>query len=233
MNLTYNAISHRGLVRDGNEDCILVGNQVLRDNTDNFSFGIPDAGIIFPALVCDGVGGHARGEEASLAACDDFRSFFETLSPDLDDNYLIMLIKQAATRCNSKIIELAAGCGMATTMTGLLIYGNHAFILNAGDSRTYRMRYENFKQMTAEHTIVRDGKRYITNCFGLDDMKLDVTPTAIVPGDIFVICSDGLFDMVPDNIIAENCVSAERLLALALEAGGRDNTSLITLQFTE
>lgn len=56
---------------------------------------------------------------------------------------------------------------MASTLTGMLIYGGKAFILNAGDSRTYRLRYGNIKLLTNEHTMTRDGRRVITNCLGM------------------------------------------------------------------
>lgn len=231
MKLTYHAISHRGLVRANNEDTILVGNQILRDNSDSFNFDIPEGGIVFPAIVCDGVGGNARGEEASMAACESFRSFFEELSPDTDQNELIMKLKGEMQRVNESILTEAAGCGMASTLTGLLVCGENAYVLNAGDSRVYRLRYDNLKLMTREHTMESGGRRVITNCLGMPSVTLDITPTAIVPGDIFVVCSDGLFDMVSDPEIADNANSAETLLSLALANGGYDNTSIITLRF--
>lgn len=232
MKLTYTAISHCGLIRSGNEDAILVGNQILRDDADSFCFDIPESGIVFPAIVCDGVGGNARGEEASMTACEQFRINFESLDYTISENDLILRLKQDAARCNEIIIDKASGCGMATTLTGLVVLGERALVLNAGDSHTYRLRYDNFKQLTRDHTADRDGRRVITNCLGLDNVTLDVTGTAIVPDDIFIVCSDGLFDMVPDELIAANASSAERLLELALEAGGRDNISIITLKFT-
>lgn len=231
MKLSYSAVSNRGLVRPGNEDTILVGNQILRDDADSFGFDIPEDGIIFPAIVCDGVGGHAAGEVASMTACESLRDFFENLQPGIDESTLIMLLKNEFARVNELILAESAGNGMASTLTGLLIYGQKAFVLNAGDSRVYRLRYDNLKQMTREHTMERDGRRVITNCFGLPNATLDITPTAIVDGDVFVVCSDGLFDMVADDDIAANAADTDTLLRMALENGGHDNTSIITLRF--
>ena len=231
MRLTYTAISNRGLVRPGNEDTILVGNQILRDDADSFSFDIPDDGIVFPAIVCDGVGGRARGEVASIKACESFRAFFESLPAGIDENRIIMMLKDEMARVNEAVLAEACGCGMASTLTGIFLYGPRAYVLNAGDSRVYRLRYDNLKLMTREHTTEREGRRLITNCIGLPDAALDITPTAIVPGDIFVVCSDGLFDMVPDEAIAASAASAETLLSRALDGGGLDNISIITLQF--
>lgn len=231
MRLEYTAISHRGLVRETNEDALLVGNQILRDDSDSFGFDIPADGIVFPAIVCDGVGGNHRGEEASMTACDEMRKVSESLDRNMSENDLILRLKQDVVHCNNIILDKAKGCGMATTLTGLIVLGERALVLNAGDSRTYRLRYDNLKQLTHDHAADRDGRRVITNCLGLDDVTLDVTATAIVPDDIFIVCSDGLFDMISDELIAANASSAERLLQLALDAGGHDNISIITLKF--
>lgn len=231
MKLKYNAICNRGLVRPGNEDTILVGNQILRDDADSFSFDIPKTGIVFPAIVCDGVGGNARGDEASMAACENFRAFFEKLLPGIEENRLILMLKSEMKHVNGLILSNAGGCGMASTLTGLLVCGPRAYLINAGDSRVYRLRYDNFKLMTRAHATVNNGHRMITNCLGMPDATLDITPTAIVPGDTFIICSDGLFDMVSDFDMAANAANAETLLSKALDAGGHDNISIITLQF--
>ncbi len=232
MKLTYNATSHCGLVRQNNEDAVLTGNMVLRDNADSFGFEIPDNGFVFPALVCDGVGGNARGEVASMMACEDFKNFFENLESGLDDDSLIRRIKQTFSELNAKILQEAGGCGMASTLTGMVIYGTKAFIiLNAGDSRTYRLRYDNLKLLTREHTENRDSRRVITNCLGLPNATVDISFSAIVPGDTFVVCSDGLFDMIDESTIAAYSSSCDSLLHLALSAGGHDNTSIISLHF--
>lgn len=231
MRLSYKAISHCGLVRHNNEDAILVGNVILRDDSDAFCFELPENGMVFPIMVCDGVGGNARGEEASMRACESLKSFFETLTSDLDDDQLIRCLKKAFAETNEKILSYSGGCGMASTLTGMLIYGGKAFILNAGDSRTYRLRYGNIKLLTNEHTMTRDGRRVITNCLGMAGATVDVGISAIVKGDVFIVCSDGLFDMIDDSDIASNATSADKLLDMALAAGGRDNTSIVSIHF--
>ncbi len=231
MKLTYNAVSEPGLVRPRNEDCILVGNQIIRNDADSFSFEIPESGVVFPAIVCDGLGGHARGDEASMIVCEEFRKYFDGIDHALDENDLIMDLKREATRCNETLLKLAEGCGMFSTLTGLLIYGENYFFLNAGDSRVYRMRYGHLKQMTSDHYEARFLRRVINNCFGLEEVTLDVVPAKIIPGDAYIISSDGLFDMVPEYIIEETGADARVLLQKALEAGGKDNISIITLSF--
>ncbi len=233
MKLTYNAISHCGIVRHNNEDAILVGSIILRDDADTFCFEMPENGIVFPALVCDGVGGNAHGEVASMMACECFKTFFDSLEPGLDDNQLIRCLKQVFSETNGKILQAGDTRGMASTLTGVLVYGGKAFVVNAGDSRTYRFRYDNLKQLTNENTVVRGNRRIITNCLGMPDATLDVGISAIIDDDIFIICSDGLFDMIDDSAIASNAASADALLHQALSAGGHDNTSLIVIHFQD
>lgn len=231
MKLTYKALSDPGLVRTRNEDCVLVGNQIIRNDADSFTFDIPDGGIVFPAIVCDGLGGHERGDEASMTVCREFQKFFETLDPTLDENELIMTLKHEAADCNKILLRQADGCGMCSTLTGFLLYGDKAFILNAGDSRVYRIRYEHLKQLTTDHIIAKNIRRAIVNCFGLEEVSLDVMPVKIVAGDKYIICSDGLFDMVPEYLIQESVSDAELLKKKALESGGYDNISIIMLDF--
>lgn len=232
MKLSYQAICHRGLVRGNNEDAVLIGDRILRDESDSFSFEIPESGIVFPAIVCDGVGGRAGGEVASMMACTEFQCFCNTIASDMNESELIMKVKQVFNACNAMILERAAGSGMACTATGIIMLGDRAMVLNAGDSRTYRLRYDNFKQLTRDHTVEREGRSLISNCLGIDDAIIDITLTAVIPGDIFIIASDGLFNMLDDNIIAANASSSDSLLNLALNEGGFDNTSVISLQFT-
>lgn len=231
MKLSYQAICHRGLVRANNEDAVLIGDRILRDDSDSFSFEMPENGIVFPAIVCDGVGGRESGELASMLACTELQRFCDSITSNMDENELIIKIKQEFSHCNAMILDRAGGSGMACTATGIIVLGDRGLVLNAGDSRTYRLRYDNFKQLTRDHTVVRDGRSLISNCLGLEEVTVDITATAIVPGDIFVIVSDGLFDMLDDSTIAANASSADSLLDLALSEGGCDNTSVITLQF--
>lgn len=232
MKLSYQAICHRGLVRGNNEDAVLIGDRILRDDYDSFSFEIPESGIVFPAIVCDGIGGRPDGEVASMMVCNEFQCFCNTIASDINETELIMKVKQVFNACNAKILECAAGSGMACTATGIIVLGDRALVINAGDSRTYRLRYDNFKQLTRDHTVVSEGRTLISNCLGIDDAIIDITLTAVVPGDIFIIASDGLFGMLDDNTIAANASFANSLLDLALNEGGFDNTSVISLQFT-
>lgn len=237
MRLSYHAISHTGLRRDHNEDMALVAGSTLRDGNDSFAFGIPEDGIKFCAIVCDGLGGREGGEMASELACTLFGQWVNSLPAGLDDNDIIQSLKQWVRDANNEIMRRGNGNGMATTLSGLLLYFDRAYVLNIGDSRTYRLRYDMFKQLSADHSERdRTGdlsipSSVIYNCLGIPECFIDITPTRIVEGDTFVICSDGLSDMVGDETIAARAGDAPALVEAALEAGGLDNVTVISLEF--
>ena len=227
MKLRYEVISHRGLVREQNEDMAYVGGQTVRDDTDAFEFDIPEGGMKFGAIVCDGLGGREQGEFASELACKEFETFIDSLSVGLSENDIILNIKRWAQAANEKI--MSACNGMATTLTGLLFYYDQAYILNCGDSRTYRLRYDNFKQLSRDHS---ETTTVMYNCLGIPDSFIDITPTRVIEGDRYLICSDGLSDYVPEEKIVQDFASAQNLLGDALSAGAPDNVTIITLKFS-
>lgn len=237
MRLNYEVVSDVGLRRGNNEDMALVGGALVRDDSDSFSFDIPEKGMKFAAIVCDGLGGYDSGEVASEMACRSFGEFVDGLPDGLDDNSLIQTVKQWCREVNIRIMQHAAGNSMGCTLTGLLIYFDRTLILNMGDSRTYRMRYGSLKQLTSDHSErLRTGDMTVSpstiyNCIGVDGAFIDITPTRIVEGDSFIICSDGLCDMVGNETISANYASARSLVDSALAAGGMDNVTVITLHF--
>ncbi|MDE6683316.1 MAG: protein phosphatase 2C domain-containing protein [Muribaculaceae bacterium] len=239
MKLKCEALSHIGLRRKLNQDMAVAGESVIRDDSCNSLTDIPEDGFKFGAVVCDGLGGHSRGEVASEMACKAFRNFLDSLPATLDDNELLMEVKRWFKEINYSIMAASPGELMCTTLTGILFYGETALILNAGDSRTYRRRFGEVIQLTADHSErERTGDlsvpaSRIYNCLGLPEAFLDVKLTRIVEGDSFLICSDGLSGMIPEEELKENFSDPARLLDLALKAGGDDNVTLICIDILE
>lgn len=235
MRIRYEAISHAGAVRTRNEDMAYIGGQTIRGDSDSFEFSIPDGGMKFGAIVCDGLGGRADGDRASRMACEMFESFVDDLPEGLDPNELIQRIKRWFLVTNESIMTAAAGNGMATTLTGLLLYYDQAYLLNSGDSQVYRLRHENFRLLTKDHSErerLNDPSapsHLMYNCLGIEDAFIDVTPTRIVEGDRYVICSDGLSDYVNINEIEHHSASATELLNDALAQGAPDNVTVIAI----
>lgn len=238
MRLRFEIVSHAGLVRTQNEDMAYAGGQTVRDDSDAFEFDIPDEGMKFGAVVCDGLGGREGGEKASALTCNMFDTFVDDLPVGLEPNDLILRLKRWAQTANDTIMAESHGNGMATTLTGLLLYFGQAYILNCGDSRTYRLRYGNFRQLTRDHSErnrLNDPSapaNLMYNCLGIPEAFIDITPTKVVEGDQYIICSDGLSDVVSDADIQRNISSAQALVDAALAAGAPDNVTVITLKFT-
>lgn len=238
MRLRFEIVSHAGLVRTQNEDMAYAGGQTVRDDSDAFEFDIPDEGMKFGAVVCDGLGGREGGEKASALACSLFDNFVEALPAGLEPNDVIMRLKRWAQTANDAIMAESHGNGMATTLTGLLLYFDQAYILNCGDSRTYRLRYDNFRQLTRDHSErnrLNDpsaAPNLMYNCLGIPEAFIDITPTKIVEGDMYIICSDGLSDYVTNADMQANIHSAQALVDASLSAGAPDNVTVTTLKFT-
>lgn len=238
MRLRFEIVSHAGLVRTQNEDMAYAGGQTVRNDSDAFEFDIPDEGMKFGAVVCDGLGGREGGEKASALTCNMFDTFVDDLPVGLEPNEIIMLLKRWTQTANDAIMAESHGNGMATTLTGLLLYFDQAYILNCGDSRTYRLRYDNFRQLTRDHSErnrLNDPSapaNLMYNCLGIPEAFIDITPAKIVVGDQYIICSDGLSDYVTEAEMQTHVQSAQALVDAALAAGASDNVTVITLKFT-
>ena len=242
MNIRCNVISDVGCKRTNNEDMALLLGQQIRDDDFNFSFELADDSRL-TAIVADGMGGYDKGEVASQMATDSFDQFFTDLPDDLDTNSLIMAIKQWAGETNQAILQAAQGTGMGCTFCGLITFRGEAYILNMGDSRIYRLRGDLMKQLSTDHSErnrLHDDtvpSNLIYNAFGVEGAFIDISHTRIIADDIFLICSDGLTDMVDDStieaILHTNDDKAKQLVEAAKRAGGDDNITVILLEFTE
>jgi serine/threonine protein phosphatase PrpC len=202
--------------------------------------------------IADGMGGAKAGEVASGLAVEALQ-----LRPDLsgdDEAYVVDLIQEANRRVYSRANEDAEASGMGTTMTVALVdaTGEHVTFGHVGDSRAYRIRGEELEQLTDDHSLVgeliRSGKltreeadvhpqrSVITRALGTDpDVDVDTFVVDAQPGDIYLLCSDGLSGMVSDkmilSIVRDNRrdlqAAAKALVAAANRGGGDDNITVV------
>lgn len=236
-----------GCVREINEDAIQVVEPASAESTEK-------RGIL--AIVCDGMGGHEAGEVASRLAIE---AFVRQMRDDGKPNALLLRAMEAA---NLAVLEAgtkdAKLKGMGTTCTALLVRDGLASCVHVGDSRCYMLRDAQLFLMTEDHSavmeLVRRGaitleearhhpdKNVISRALG-SVRNVPVTswpqPLIVRPGDAFLICSDGLYDLVSDDDIRA-AMSAElpqaacdRLVAMARERGGHDNISVAMLEVGE
>lgn len=215
-------------------------------------------------VVADGVGGHAKGEVASAEAVDQIFAFIRqgrpTLQayldkPDADtQKHLRRLVESAVQSACYMVFGMAemdpSQRGMSTTISALLIANGHAVIGQVGDSRVYRVRDGEAKQLTEDHTLVNyklkqgliteaeaktmKGKNVITRAVGHKDyVEVDTRETDARAGDLFLLCSDGLHGYLKDGeverILGEGPtdLAADRFIAMANDRGGKDNITVV------
>ena len=239
MKLSIDALCQKGLVRENNEDALAVGGLFLRDDATSLNVETSPDGFFY-LLVSDGMGGHENGEEASEFTLNEIKEQFSLyqINPDrFEDD-----IREAAHYISYKLNSLAADRQqlhpMGCTLTGVVWHYGKVWLINAGDSRTYRFRGGMLRQLTTDDTERGitgnpEASKYLLNCLGGGcDGRLDVEDLdgKLIEGDILLICSDGLCDMVPDEQIEaalSEGASAADLYRMACEGGGVDNTSII------
>lgn len=202
-------------------------------------------------VVADGMGGHLAGEVASEMAVELISDFYYN-----DDSRATGAALKNAIENSNQIIYNTANAdeklfGMGTTVVALVVQNSTAFIAHVGDSRVYRLRGQEFDQITLDHSQVMEMVKY--NLISLDEARTHPDknvilralgtqpeveaelsePLAIEPNDTFLLCSDGLSDMLEDLEIKAVLHSAkdifqagEQLINLANERGGHDNITV-------
>jgi len=198
-------------------------------------------------LVADGMGGHQGGEVASRIAVDCVGRAFESYTDSDPDEFLLRAFSEANRMIFERASEDASLAGMgATAVALLLVRGHQPCIAHAGDSRAYRLRGRKLKQLTMDHSTVGDlvrrrilspeaarihpQKNEVLRALGTrPTIDVEITFADAAPGDRFLLCSDGLSDMLPAEKVASALAhggaeqAAQRLINLANLAGGEDN----------
>jgi PPM family protein phosphatase len=236
---TAAAVSDRGRKRPSNEDA--------------YGFSV-EAGVY---VVCDGMGGAAAGEIASTIAVDEMLRLLTHLGPERAGP-LPDAAQNAIYAANEAIFSRAQRnhrlSGMGTTLVALATHEHHIWVLNIGDSRCYRFRHDRLEQLTHDHSLVEEQvrlgrmtprealqsplKNVITRALGTQShVTPDVFEFEAQPGDLFLLCSDGLTRELPDSTIQTllagdltlEALSA-RLVDAAKKAGGHDNITCLLVR---
>ena len=238
--------SDMGCVRQNNEDMILLNGELYRDESLTTEFSIDNLSR-FAANVADGMGGHEGGEFASELATQAFDDFLSSLPEGLTIEQVIAQTKQWAVdthhMINRKGEEMPQYLGMGTTFVGMFSYDGRVYTINIGDSRLYRYRNTILKQMSEDHSMrnltgdMNQQSNLIYNSLGAGESvfaDVDDVTEKILPDDYYIICSDGLSDMLTDeqiDAILDSGGGVDELIAAAKQAGGKDNVSVIRLHF--
>lgn len=244
MRVDVDARCDIGCVRQNNEDMILVGDRLLRDAVLGTRLeAAPTERLVL--AVADGMGGAAAGEHASDYALSRLSAFMQAVPADLDDADLAGVLELWAYRTHAELLAQGADdpqrSGMGTTVVGLLLAGGRGWRFHAGDSRLYRRRDGVLQCLTQDHSLREasgdadmPGNLLVNALGGGGESFLECAEIAdgIRPFDRFLLCSDGLTEMVDDAdiaraLMADRETAARTLVQLARQAGGLDNISVL------
>jgi PPM family protein phosphatase len=243
------ARSDPGMVRSNNEDSVMAN---------------PVLGF---AVLADGMGGYNAGEVASgmataLLGAELERAFIEREPSSRDDSgksWAEVTLEAEMARVNGAIYQAAQSqpqyAGMGTTLVVGVFHDNKVTVGHIGDSRLYRLRGEDFQQITRDHSLLQEqidsglitpeqarhsqNKNLVTRAVGIDpEVAAEIHDHAVLPGDVYLFCSDGLNDMVEDEELAMTLgalsanleLCAMQLIQMANDNGGRDNVSVILVK---
>jgi protein phosphatase len=251
--IRYFEFTHTGRVREHNEDAV---------------FSDMDIGLV---VLADGMGGYNAGEVASELAIKTVVDMVrggvdrETRTAVDESSGLMrqsILLKNAIIRANKIIWQTAQTqpqCkGMGTTIAACLFHDDRVSIAHVGDSRVYRLRKNRFEQLTLDHSLMQElvdrgffsheealrsaNRNYVTRALGVEaTVEPEIQEESVKPEDIYLLCSDGLSDMVEEEDIhltistfsANLKTGGEQLIQLANANGGRDNISVCLAQVVE
>lgn len=248
--IRFAEITDTGRVREHNEDAIgcnaEVGLMVLADGMGGYNAGEVASGIAVQTIT----------ELATEGATREQRN-------DVDAHTGLMrqtiVLRDAVARANKIIFQTAQSqthCeGMGTTLVAAVFYDDRVSIAHVGDSRAYRLRGDKFEQLTLDHSLLQElvdrgfyseeeaqrstNRNYVTRALGVEPtVDVEVHEYDVLPDDIYLLCSDGLPDMVEDEDIhltistfnASLDVVGQQLVQLTNDHGGRDNVSVMLAQ---
>lgn len=241
--------SDAGMVRTHNEDAVYT----------NVALGL--------AVLADGMGGYNAGEVASGMATGllggELEKALAVIEPHVPaEDGLVQarhLLAEHLAGANRAIFEAAESqpqyAGMGTTVVAVLFHDNSLVLANIGDSRAYRLRGGELSLLTRDHSLLQEqiengmltpqqarmsqNRNLVTRALGVDpEVEADIEEYDTLPGDIYLLCSDGLTDMVDDEEIAlalqalsSNLeLAATHLVQMANDHGGRDNVSVVLVR---
>jgi len=208
-------------------------------------------------VVADGMGGAQAGEVASQLAITQFAGDLPGEDGDGAEQRLALAVRRANAEIHALSESDVRRAGMGTTLTAAYVGRGEVSFAHVGDSRAYRLRRGELDRITEDHSLVEELLRQgrlteeeaeehpqrsiITRALGPEpDVEVDTVTVAAEDGDVYLLCSDGLTSMLGEGAIAEILraapditVAAEQLVAAALDAGGRDNVTVVLFRVEE
>lgn len=260
LKIKFSCRSETGLVRKNNEDNFFCNGEILTQEKISLN-GIAASPCVF--AVCDGMGGEAHGELASLTAVKVLQENLEKIKSAALSNNLDRAVQDFISEANNKICKIMRenSFRMGTTIALAVISNNFIRAYNIGDSRIYKFQDGILSQLSVDHTVAQqkikmklitkeqgkhDKSRHVlTRCLGIYEDEMILTPHIISPLPVnknlkILLCSDGLTEMISDSEIQEIlCVSknisqaSDALVETALKNGGHDNVTCLIISFQD
>lgn len=244
MHYSFYGVTDTGLVRTNNED----------------SLSFDEAHGV--AVLADGMGGYNAGEVASGMATTFVKSelvrWCAAQTPQVAIEHIAQAMECCVNQVNIEILNAAVSnqqyAGMGTTLVAAVFRAAHLVLGHIGDSRCYRWRKGQLTQLTKDHSMLQEqvdaglltseqaavapGRNLLTRALGVEEMvQIDIQAELVEPGDLYLLCSDGLTDMLGDADMAQILSSgasmsqtAHGLVARANACGGRDNIAVLLVQ---
>ncbi len=247
IKLLIQAVSDVGLKRTNNEDLVLVNKNFVRDNELKTEITIENE--IEPVLiaVADGMGGHNAGELASELLLQKLSGIVHQNALPLSFDELKNFFNREVTLIHQSLIyegiNDSSKIGMGSTLIALLFLNGNVYYINAGDSRLYRFRSGMLKQLSRDHSLAeatgqdRNSSHILLNSVGGgENVFIDFVDISdiVIKEDAFLLCSDGLSDLVTDEsieVLLNDTFSVEELVLAAKNAGGKDNISIVLMKY--
>jgi serine/threonine protein phosphatase PrpC len=251
-NICY--FSHTGKLRENNEDSLLVNETLISQGNMEVPECLRWAGERLMCLVADGMGGHRKGEVASMTVLDVFRTRYEEVE---GKEQIAGIVRLARERLNQVVETDSGSFGLGTTISGMMFVRGKGTVFNCGDSRVYRQRAKSLERITKDHSLVQGlvdagmiteeemrthpQKNIITSAL-IGDLEhhlpvLSVRDVEIRNGDRFLLCTDGVWESMSHGEM-ERCLQAggeagvSCIVHKIFSAGARDNLSLVVVDIS-
>ncbi len=239
-------ITHKGTVRENNEDCIAIGYWTSQETMPSARPFQHQLDLPFVCVVADGMGGHNDGEQASLLVARSLARRLPAFGPDR----IAASVRAANAELYAHVGENPSLAGMGSTAVGLAVHDARLAIFNVGDSRAYKVVNKGLAQLSVDDSFVQNWKpgsgvartTMLTQCFGGRLTFTDIEPhlhvEPCVAGSTYLLCSDGLYETLSEEkmfgmIGADLQASAEALLRAAIEAKCKDNVTIALVRVTD
>lgn len=234
-----------GMARHENQDSVFV-----KQLSDTLSL----------LIVADGMGGYEGGKLASSTAINTIAEYMiSEFREDLSEDDILRMLQISIQNANKEIYAISADKpelnGMGTTVVASIVSSNMVYTASVGDSRGYLYTKKKLKQITRDHSLVYDlisnglitkeearlhpQRNVITRAVGSEESVLvDTFVNSLEKNDIILLCSDGLYSMMPEELIQDvlksNCDNiADKLITLANDKGGKDNITVIAVKISD